>query len=277
MLQRLVGACSFVLFVFVAGSALASESWGWQEDGRLARTHCTVEQRETLSQAEFDALFSAENGQPVIVATEVDAAFLRRVARDALLASHGDEEVTLSVSSTFSYSKRTQRFADYVNTSVSRPLEETAQLSSPDFLLFGDHSDGWNSLLAAYRPPALIKPSATVALSFGVAGPGTGVPFHVHGPTWAQTLVGRKRWFLYPPDRRPPIDGEESVLRWMERVEGGSNDALRAHGAPSECTLPPGRALFVPDGWWHATLNVDETVFISSFVDERRGGGSELR
>ena len=33
-----------------------------------------------------------------------------------------------------------------------------------------------------------------------------------------------------------------------------------------ECTLRPGEALFFPDKWWHATLNIDTAVFISTFL-----------
>lgn len=32
----------------------------------------------------------------------------------------------------------------------------------------------------------------TGALSFGIAGALTGVPFHIHGPTFAETIYGRK-------------------------------------------------------------------------------------
>jgi hypothetical protein len=28
-----------------------------------------------------------------------------------------------------------------------------------------------------------------------------------------------------------------------------------------------GEAVYFPDQWWHATLNLDETVFMSSFVN----------
>ena len=34
-----------------------------------------------------------------------------------------------------------------------------------------------------------------------------------------------------------------------------------------DCTLTPGEVLFVPDQWWHSTLNIGQTVFISTFLD----------
>lgn len=33
-----------------------------------------------------------------------------------------------------------------------------------------------------------------------------------------------------------------------------------------ECVVNPGETLYIPDWWWHATLNIGETVFISTFV-----------
>mmetsp|Transcript_25684 Transcript_25684/g.32750 ORF Transcript_25684/g.32750 Transcript_25684/m.32750 type:complete len:89 (+) Transcript_25684:574-840(+) len=33
-----------------------------------------------------------------------------------------------------------------------------------------------------------------------------------------------------------------------------------------ECVVQPGQVLYIPDWWWHATLNIGETVFISTFV-----------
>ena len=33
-----------------------------------------------------------------------------------------------------------------------------------------------------------------------------------------------------------------------------------------ECTIRPGEAIYFPHGWWHATLNIDTAVFISTFL-----------
>ena len=44
---------------------------------------------------------------------------------------------------------------------------------------------------------------------------------------------------------------------------------LVASTAPYVAHVRAGDALFIPDGWWHATLNLDESAFISSFVNFR--------
>ena len=37
-------------------------------------------------------------------------------------------------------------------------------------------------------------------------------------------------------------------------------------GGILECTVHAGEAIYFPTNWWHATLNLDESVFISSLV-----------
>jgi hypothetical protein len=48
--------------------------------------------------------------------------------------------------------------------------------------------------MSTYVQPPFIPATAAVALSFGLAGPGSGVPFHIHGAGYSETIVGRKRW-----------------------------------------------------------------------------------
>ena len=63
----------------------------------------------------------------------------------------------------------------------------------------------WESFFENYKIPPFTLPLHYPALSFGLAGPGTGVPFHFHGPGFAETIYGRKRWFLTPPDVKPEL------------------------------------------------------------------------
>ena len=43
---------------------------------------------------------------------------------------------------------------------------------------------------------------------------GTGVPFHFHGPGFAEVIHGAKRWFLYPFEERPEFDPDRTTLEW---------------------------------------------------------------
>jgi hypothetical protein len=105
---------------------------------------------------------------------------------------------------------------------------------------FGDNDrEGWHDLFSLYQLPPYTIPGMTGVLSFGLAGPGSGVPFHIHGPTFAQTIFGRKRWFLYPPDKRPLFDPDTSTLDWLFDIYPQLSPAL-----PYECTLHPGEVSY---------------------------------
>ncbi|NWH26927.1 JMJD8 protein, partial [Grus americana] len=71
-----------------------------------------------------------------------------------------------------------------------------------------------------------------------------------------------QRWFLYPPDKTPHFHPNETTLAWLHRTYPTLPRAER----PLECTLRPGEVLYFPDRWWHATLNLDTSVFISTFL-----------
>jgi dTDP-4-dehydrorhamnose 3,5-epimerase-like enzyme len=59
-----------------------------------------------------------------------------------------------------------------------------------------------------------------------------------------------------------------------EALRGGGGAPTKGNGDGGvdfvACTVAEGEAIYFPDGWWHATLNLDETVFISSFVNYAR-------
>nr|XP_047921136.1 jmjC domain-containing protein 8 [Anser cygnoides] len=79
----------------------------------------------------------------------------------------------------------------------------------------------------------------------------------------ALSLCGvSQRWFLYPPDKTPHFHPNETTLAWLQHTYPTLPPAER----PLECTVRPGEVLYFPDRWWHATLNLDTSVFISTFL-----------
>ncbi|XP_023472490.1 jmjC domain-containing protein 8 isoform X2 [Equus przewalskii] len=93
-------------------------------------------------------------------------------------------------------------------------------------------------------------------------GAGSGVPFHWHGPGFSEVIYGRKRWFLYPPEKTPEFHPNKTTLAWLR----DTYPTLAPSARPLECTIQAGEVLYFPDRWWHATLNLDTSVFISTFL-----------
>lgn len=114
-------------------------------------------------------------------------------SQGSLFKHHGDTVVTLSSSNTFSYGRKSMPLRTYLNgmsSSLSRRANES-------FYLFGPHaslSPKLSSLIETYVPPPFSGDD--LAYSFGIGGPGTGIPFHVHGHGFSEVIHGGKVWRL---------------------------------------------------------------------------------
>jgi len=108
-----------------------------------------------------------------------------------------------------------------------------------------------------------------------IAGPlRSGSVFHIDPNAthaWNATICGRKRWIFYPPGVTPPgvhpsKDGDEvtlplSVGEWIFNFWDAHVDMMKTAlpgECPLECTAMPGDILFVPHGWWHMVVNLDD-------------------
>lgn len=89
---------------------------------------------------------------------------------------------------------------------------------------------------------------------------------------WNALLRGRKRWVLFPPSTPKSLvkakglkrDGEDD-----EPIDYFNNllPRLLANAGPDleyiEFIQYPGETVFVPGGWWHAVLNLDDTIAVT--------------
>uniref|UniRef100_A0A6B2L3R4 JmjC domain-containing protein n=1 Tax=Arcella intermedia TaxID=1963864 RepID=A0A6B2L3R4_9EUKA len=110
----------------------------------------------------------------------------------------------------------------------------------------------------------------------------SGTPFHID-PTgtaaWNALLYGQKKWYLYPPDAPPPgvyynylENGNikdfkaPSILKWLFDVY----PFLSPQQRPIEFVQQTGEMVYVPAGWWHAVVNISETVSVThNFVNDQ--------
>ncbi|KAF6124920.1 jumonji domain containing 8 [Phyllostomus discolor] len=265
---------------------------GWQQRGSGApaavaeEEHCTIERRADLSYAEFIQHYAFS--RPVILLGLTDNSRFRALcSRERLLASFGNNVVRLSTANTYSYQKVDVLFQEYVGQ-LLHPQDPNS-LGNDTLYFFGDNNfTEWASLFRHYIPPPFSLLGTTPAYSFGIAGTGSGVPFHWHGPGFSEVIYGRKRWFLYPPEKTPEFHPNKTTLAWLQDTYPTLTPSTR----PLECTVQAGevsgwqegvslsrtedpplipvphpiQVLYFPDRWWHATFNLDTSVFISTFL-----------
>jgi hypothetical protein len=118
-----------------------------------------------------------------------NAAFVAATRRGPLLRAHGNATLVLSTANTASYEKRSLGLREYVEQLMG-PQDE-GRSGEETWYQFGDQPAALNPLMAVYElPVAWMRHVNSSALSFGLSGTGTGVPFHTHGE-WGCFLVRR--------------------------------------------------------------------------------------
>lgn len=83
---------------------------------------------------------------------------------------------------------------------------------------------------------------------------------------WNAVVTGRKRWLLLPPGCTPPgvfTDGAEvtqpvSLIEWFWTFYRELMNYVEDGWDLKEATCGPGDCVFVPCGWWHCVLNLDD-------------------
>lgn len=194
---------------------------------------------------------------------------------DILAQRYGDERVPIrDVDGSI--------FAQFSNRDIPRPgqppkdasLRASEKLYLKEFLLqnlWRNSTIGQVFLIGKHVPPS-IAPEFPVpdfvtdkpdhfnpVLSFGNAR--HGAAFHTHGAAWLVTVRGAKRWFLFEPNSTPSIAHKRYLASphvWGGKVAEAAKSA--PHAQPLICDVRRGEGIWVPFGWWHATLNLEETL-----------------
>lgn len=114
-----------------------------------------------------------------------------------------------------------------------------------------------------------------------VIGPaGSGSSFHIDPNStsaWNAVIRGSKKWVLFPPDVVPPgvhpsPDGAEvacpvSIIEWFMNFYSQTKHWKKK---PVECVCKAGEVIFVPNGWWHLVINLEDSIAITqNFVSRR--------
>eukprot|EP01128_Nolandella_sp_AFSM9_P011225 TRINITY_DN7948_c0_g1_i1.p1 TRINITY_DN7948_c0_g1~~TRINITY_DN7948_c0_g1_i1.p1 ORF type:complete len:500 (+),score=107.55 TRINITY_DN7948_c0_g1_i1:47-1546(+) len=90
---------------------------------------------------------------------------------------------------------------------------------------------------------------------------------------WNTSLTGRKKFVMFPGDTLPPgveqlgdddFKSPPIVIKWFMEFYH-----TLSPGSFFECVVAPGECSFVPSGWWHTVLNLDDTIAVTqNFVND---------
>nr|KAG5690113.1 hypothetical protein BaRGS_010704 [Batillaria attramentaria] len=93
---------------------------------------------------------------------------------------------------------------------------------------------------------------------FFLGATGTGLEFHAHNDARNGVVFGMKRWFLYPVNRHPPGGMDINSMEWYEHIY--LSQKLTEEDKPLECVQEAGEIIYIPEGYWHAVINIGDTI-----------------
>mmetsp|Transcript_93933 Transcript_93933/g.176548 ORF Transcript_93933/g.176548 Transcript_93933/m.176548 type:complete len:481 (+) Transcript_93933:69-1511(+) len=203
-------------------------------------------------------------------------------AKDKLLENAKQRQITARYGHSWTIVRQNGRakeetlLEDFIeNLMYAKKYDGKTLLERP--FLFHDFSDVFgiqgtqfsvHSMIKSWKKKSNLTFSPREATPVLLIGAGmSGVGFHRHSATLQMLAHGYKRWFFYPPEKSPPggDHGGWPVYDWTDSVY----PKLEADLKPIECIQKPDDLIWVPELWFHATLNLGDTVAVSI----QHGGG----
>uniref|UniRef100_A0A0D6R3N9 JmjC domain-containing protein n=1 Tax=Araucaria cunninghamii TaxID=56994 RepID=A0A0D6R3N9_ARACU len=233
-----------------------------------------IERREKLPLQEFIDSFEEPN-KPVLIRDGLaNWAALNKWDREYLCEMAGDVE--------FAVGPVEMKLRDYFVYADSVKEERPLYLFDPKF------GEKVPTLAEDYEIPIYFREDLFSLLGkerpdyrWLILGPArSGSSFHIDPNStsaWNAVIKGSKKWILFPPDVVPPgvhpsPDGAEvaspvSIIEWFMNFYGETKHWKKR---PTECICRAGEVIFVPNGWWHLVINLEDSIAITQNYVSRR-------
>ena len=227
-----------------------------------------IERRENLSVEDFIRDFEEPN-KPVLLSGVLETwPALTKWDREYLLRHTVDVD--------FAAGPINLKLDDYYNYADKVEEERPLYIFDPKF---GEKAP---QLAADYEVPIYFREDLFSILGTDdrpdyrwlIAGPArSGSSFHIDPNStsaWNAVVRGAKKWVMYPPEVVPPgvypsPDGADvatpvSITEWFMNFYGETKQRMEK---PVECICRAGEVVFVPRGWWHIVINLEESIAIT--------------
>jgi len=239
-----------------------------------------IERRENLSVEEFIRDFEEPN-KPVLLQGVLDSwPALKEWDREYLLQHAGDVE--------FAAGPIDLKLRDYYN------YADAVEEERPLYIFDSKFAEKAPQLAADYEVPIYFREDIFSILGeerpdyrWLIAGPArSGSSFHIDPNStsaWNAVVRGAKKWVMYPPEVVPPgvypsPDGADvatsvSITEWFMNFYA---ETKQRGQRPVECICRAGEVVFVPRGWWHVVINLEESIAITQNFVSRYGVLTQL-
>ncbi|MQL96224.1 hypothetical protein Taro_028899 [Colocasia esculenta] len=226
-----------------------------------------ITRRRGISQEEFISSFEEPN-KPVLLEGCLEGwPAMRKWDRDSL--------VRMCKGARFAVGPVEMKLEDYFQYSDTVSEERPLYLFDPKF------AEKVPEMHLDYEVPVYFREDLFSVLGeerpdyrWIIIGPaGSGSSFHVDPNStsaWNAVIRGSKKWVMFPPEVVPPgvhpsPDGAEvacpvSIIEWFMNFY---DECKKWKKRPVECVCKAGEIVFVPNGWWHLVINLEDSIAIT--------------
>lgn len=272
-------------------SSTPSFEWNFtvnDPDLLLGVERCSIER---VPEADLDPeRFATEywRVKPLIIVreTNVNQAVHRQTQKQTLLDKFHSKQVRLATYESYAFT-RSETQLDLASY-LANLQQVTATTSADTGFAFGADPYGLEEYYVVPQVVDALKDRLHLDWHYqtALAASGAGLAFHWHADVFAETLQGRRRWFLYPPESSPVFNPRATSAQWYHQVyrnlnatsgdsTNNANTENRSEDALLECTIGSNESIYVPADWFHSTLSLGEAVSLTtSFANTLR---SDLR